>query len=657
MPRQSEAPEQTPHHSIEIAESGNTRPGGWARIVAMVLGAVGLVMAVNQVFLLNLFGFQPLGNSYLYYLIGIFLSVAFIVTPARKGDTATRWYDWVLVGITLACGAYLGMNGLQIITNGWEFDAPLAANLASVGLVLVALEGVRRAGGLILLGTALFFGAYPIFADYMPGFLWGTEYSLMGTFRVHAMGVESIIGIPMQVVAELVIGFVIFGSVLTVTRGSEFFMDLAAALLGRSRGGPAKVAVLGSGILGSLSGSVISNILTIGPFSIPTMKKTGYPAVYAAAIESCASTGATLMPPVMGTVAFIMASFLGVPYADIAMAALIPAVLFYLALLFQVDMYAARHGLKGAAEGEIPKLGPTLLRGWPYLLALVVLIYVLMGLRQEVYSPYAASAVLLIATAFRKRTRITLARAKLLLLDITSGIAGLVAVLAGIGLIVGGLSYSGVAGAFSRELLLYANGSVPLMLIAGAATSFILGMGMTVSACYIFLSILLAPALIAAGMDPLASHLFILYWGMLSYITPPVALAAITAANIAKAPAMKTGFYSMRLGGILFILPFIFVYDTGLIMQGGALAIARSVCLSVIAIWAMTAAMEGWLYRAGRLRPLARVALGVAGILILLPEFYSMILGFLMVAGVVAMTVMRPLGREKMTVAMVEPGE
>lgn len=268
MSGQSEALAHTSHHTIEIAEPKDARPRGWARMVAMILGVIGIVMAINQVFLLNILGFQPLGNSYLYYLIGIFLSVAFLVTPARKGDTDTRWYDWVLVAITLACSIYLGVNGLQIITSGWEFAAPLAANISSVGLVLVALEGVRRAGGLILLGTALFFGAYPIFADYMPGFLWGTEYSVMGTFRVHAMGVESIIGIPMQVVAELVIGFVIFGSVLTVTRGSEFFMDLAAALLGRSRGGPAKVAVLGSGILGSLSGSVISNILTIGPFSI-----------------------------------------------------------------------------------------------------------------------------------------------------------------------------------------------------------------------------------------------------------------------------------------------------------------------------------------------------------------------------------------------------
>lgn len=609
------------------------RLSGPALIAVYCLGGFGILMAINQVFLLGVAGFQPLGSSYLYYLIGIFLAVAFLMIPAHEThQDRVRWFDWVIAALVLGSCIYLGWHGIEIIREGWEFMAPLPADIASAIILLATLEGVRRAGGPFLLGTALLFGAYPLFADYMPGFLWGTSFSLPETIRAHVLGVESIIGIPMQVVAELVIGFVIFGSVLTVTKGSDFFMDLASALLGRSRGGPAKVAVLGSGILGSLSGSVISNILTIGPFSIPTMKKVGYPATYAAAIESCASTGATLMPPVMGTVAFIMASFLGVPYSDVVAAAFLPAVLFYIALLFQVDMYAARKGLKGLTAAEIPALGTTLLRGWPYLLGLVVLVYVLMGMRLETYSPYAASVALLVATVFRKETRLSWERAKWLLLDIVSNIAALVAILAGIGLVVGGLSYTGVAGAFSRELLLYAGGNVPLMLIAGAVTSFVLGMGMTVSACYIFLSILLAPALIDAGLNPLASHLFILYWGMLSYITPPVALASITAANIAGSNAMKTGFLSMRLGGALFILPFIFVYDTGLVFEGSYLQILQSFIVAAIAIWALTSGMEGFMYKVGRIGVIARIALIVAGLLVIIPEYYSDLAGFAIIA-------------------------
>ncbi|KKM21018.1 hypothetical protein LCGC14_1639650 [marine sediment metagenome] len=616
-------PEQAPANGMS----------GLQKWLIMLLGTLGVLMALNQQFLLNAFGFQPLGNAYLYYLIGIFLAVAFLTVPVRVGASPKFiWLNLVLAALALASGGWLGSHGLDIIQRGWEYDAPLLADIMASILILLVLEGIRRAGGTILLVTALLFGTYPLFASHMPGFLWGTQFTLVETVRAHVLGVESIIGIPMQVVAELVIGFVIFGSVLVMTKGSEFFMDLAAALLGHRRGGPAKVAVLGSGILGSLSGSVISNILTSGPFSIPTMRRVGYPASYAAAIEACASTGATLMPPVMGTVAFVMASFLGVPYSTIIIAAIIPALMFYVALLLQVDMYAARKGLQGLPRSEIPDIWPVLVKGWPYLLSLAVLIYVLMGLRLESRSPYYASAVMILATSFRKETRMTLARAQDLLLDISFNVAKLVAVLAGIGLVVGGLSYTGVAGAFSRELLLYADGNVPLMLLAGAVTSFVLGMGMTVTACYIFLSILLAPALIQAGLNPLASHLFILYWGMLSYITPPVALAAITAANIAGSKPMETGFQAMRLGLPLFILPFIFVYDPALIMEGTAVNIIERIGVTLIAIWAITSAFESWIYGVGRINMPSRGAFLAGGILIIVPELMTSLLG----AGVLA---------------------
>ncbi|MBB1492857.1 TRAP transporter fused permease subunit [Paracoccus sp. MC1862] len=619
------------HHSSDPPRPA--RPSGFALIVVYILGAAGVLLAINQVFLLNLFGFQPLGNSYLYYLIGVFLSIAFITMPSSpKWATTVPWFDWVLVVLTFGATLYLGNNGLRIIQEGWEFAAPLSADIAAVIVLVAALEGVRRGGGNILLCTALFFAAYPLFAGYMPGFLWGTAYSLPEAVRAHVLGVESIVGLPMQVVAELVIGFVIFGSVLTITKGSDFFMDLAAALLGRRRGGPAKVSVLSSGLLGSLSGSVISNILTTGPFTIPTMMRVGYSRTYAAAIEATASSGATLMPPVMGTVAFIMASFLGIPYAEVAIAAFLPAVLFYAALLFQVDLYAAREGLKGLPEEEIPPLGRTLISGWPYLLSLVVLIYVLMVMRLESYSPYFASLAMIIATSFNPRTRLNARRALDLLLDVAKNIGSLVAILAGIGLVVGGLSYTGVAGAFSRELLILAGGNVLLMLIAGALTSFILGLGMTVSAAYIFLSILLAPALVQAGLNPIGSHMFILYWGMLSYITPPVALASITAANIAKSDPFKTSLFTMRLGNAKFILPFIFIYDPALLMQGTWADVLSALVMALIALWALTVAFEAYLYRVGIISMVGRVLFTIGAILTIIPEFYTDVLGLVVIA-------------------------
>jgi len=602
----------------------------WA---VLLLGALGLLMAINQTFMLRFLGFDPLGNSFLYYLIGIFLAAAFLIYPMRAADRRRApWYDWLLGVLVIGSTIYLGINGLTIIEQGWDFSAPLTATLVSGLLLLLLIEGVRRCGGTPLLVVVILFGSYPIYADYMPGFLWGTQYSFGETIRAHVMGVESVIGIPMQVVANLVIGFVVFGAALTVTGGGDFFMNFATSLMGGSRGGPAKVAVLSSGLMGSLSGSVISNILTTGAFTIPTMKRTGYPPQYAAAVEACASTGGTLMPPVMGAVAFIMASFLGVPYADVVVAAFLPALLFYVALLFQVDNYAARKGLKGLPPEEIPKLWPILKDGWPYLFSLGMLIYMLLFMRLETYAPYYATLVLLVISAFKKSHRMSVARVLELMKELSVSVANLVAILAGIGLVVGGLSYSGVAGAFSRELLLYAGGSVPLMLIAGAVTSFVLGMGMTVSACYIFLSILLAPALVEAGLNPMASHLFILYWGMMSYITPPVSLAAITAANLAGANAWATGLNAMRLGSVLFILPFMFVVNPALILQGEWSVIIPAAITAIVAMWILASALEGYLYRAGVIGWAVRLVLMVSGAVLAFPGSWSDLIGLALLA-------------------------
>ncbi|MBS61644.1 TRAP transporter fused permease subunit [Salinisphaera sp.] len=621
-------------NSLETEQEAS-RLGGASYWTVMALGTLGLLLTINQTFTLGLFGFQPLGNSFLYYLIGLFLAATFLYFPAWSGAKQhVPFYDWILAGVALVPAIYLGYHGLEIIQQGWDFSAPVEATVASGVMLALILEGTRRCGGLILVLVALLFGCYPLFADHMPGFLWGTQYGFGETLRAHVLGVESVIGIPMQVVANLIIGFVVFGAALTVTGGGDFFMNFAMALMGRSRGGPAKVAVLSSGIMGSLSGSVISNILTTGPITIPTMKKSGYPAHYAGAIEACASTGGTLMPPVMGAVAFIMASFLNVPYADVMVAAFLPALLFYLALLFQVDAYAARRGLIGMPESEIPRVADTLKQGWPYLFSLGMLIYMLLVMRLDAYAPYYATVILLVIAVFKPSYRLNWSRLQYLILTLTSSVASLVAILAGIGLVVGGLSYTGVAGAFSRELLLYADGSIPLMLGAGAITSFVLGMGMTVSACYIFLSILLAPALVDAGLNPLASHLFILYWGMLSYITPPVALAAITASGVAGSNAGRTGVYAMRLGSILFVLPFLFVTNPALILQGDLFHILLSTVTAVAAIWLVAAALEGYLYKVGAINLVMRFIVLVAGAALIYPERLSDAVGVTIVIGI-----------------------
>ncbi|MDX5362342.1 MAG: TRAP transporter fused permease subunit [Alphaproteobacteria bacterium] len=554
------------------------------------------------------------------------------------------WYDWLLGALTIAVGCYLALNAENILTRGWDIEAPDAPTAVAGVLVLLALEGVRRCGGLLLFVICGVFAVFPLFADHMPGVLWGIQYTVPEAARAHAMGVESIIGIPMRVVSDLLIGFILFGVALVVSGGGRFFMNFAMALMGARRGGPAKVSILASGFFGSLSGSVISNVISTGAMTIPTMKRSGYPAHYAGAVEACASTGGTLMPPVMGAVAFIMASFLNVPYTDVMLAALVPAVLLYLVLLLQADAYAARVGLKGLPKADLPRVMDTLREGWVYLLSLALLVYLLVFERIESMAPFYA-ALLLLATAIvlqkgMGRLRIALDMA----VEAGVNIANLVGILAGIGLIVGSLSMTGVGTAFSRELVNYAGDNILLLLVLGALTSFILGMGMTVSACYIFLAIVLAPALVQVGLNEMASHLFILYWGMLSYITPPVALAAVAAAGIAGAPAMKTGFMAMRLGGVLFLLPFMFVLNPALIGQAGAGEISLAVATAILSMMMLSAGFERYAYFVGRL-PVWSAGLMIAGgLTLMVPEHKTDIVGLIALAIVYAERLIRGKG-------------
>lgn len=604
------------------------RLSGAAWFLALALSTAGIAVVINQIFNLGAFGFRPISTAFYYLLIGLFLSVAFLSFPARRADELTvRWYDWLLVGTTLVTGGYLAWNAKNILSMGWDLLAPTTPTAFAGVLVALALEGVRRCGGLPLLIICGVFAVYPLFAGSMPGVLWGSEYTVAETVRAHSMGVESIIGIPMRVVSDLLIGFIIFGVALTVSGGGEFFMNLATALMGGSRGGPAKVAILASGFFGSLSGSVISNVISTGAMTIPTMKRCGYPATYAGAVEACASTGGALMPPVMGAVAFIMASFLNVPYSDVMIAAAVPALLFYTVLLLQADAYAARVGLQGLPRDQLPSVVATLRSGWVYLVSLGLLVYLLLFESIESLAPFWSAAILVVTailiTRGRDRIRIVLD----MIVEAGQNIAHLVGILAGIGLVVGALSITGVGNAFSRELVQYAGDSVFLMLVLGALTSFILGMGMTVSACYIFLAIVLAPALVEAGLNTMASHLFILYWGMLSYITPPVSLAAVAAAGIAGASAMGTGLKAMRLGLVLFILPFLFVYNPALILEGSVFEVSVSVATALVAVWLLSSAFERYLYFAGPLAVWQAGVLLVGGLALMVPEHRTDLVG------------------------------
>jgi len=377
-----------------------------------------------------------------------------------------------------------------------------------------------------------------------------------------------------------------------------------------------------SGLMGSMSGSVVTNVMTTGVMTIPAMRKIKLSAPFAAGVEACASTGGVLMPPVMGATAFIMANFLETSYANVALAAIIPSFLYFFGLFIQIDARSATEKLKGLDKKELPSLSQTLREGWYYVFAFALLVYLLLFLRREMLAPfYATPLLILINQIFSPKTRWGIKEFLSFIDSLTKLFAELVGVLAGIGLIVGALSMTGLAGTLVNDLLSIAGGSSIILLLIGAITSFILGIGMTVTAAYIFLAILLAPALISTGMNPIAVHMFIFYWGMLSFITPPVALGAFAAASVAKSPPMATGLEAMRLGSVIYFIPFFFVLDPALVLVGQPAQVIPALALAIIGIFIFSGAMQGYLYGVGNLNIVERTMMFFGSLLLPLPGY------------------------------------
>ncbi|MCH8140936.1 MAG: TRAP transporter fused permease subunit [Proteobacteria bacterium] len=553
-------------------------------------------------------------THYYFALLGSLLPLAFLIFPR------VRYLDSSLAILTISICGYFFFQAEPMVDEGWEFGAPELATWLAFALWALLLEAVRRSSGWAIFSIVLVFSIMPVFAGQLPGPFAGLESTPQETAVYHALSIESIFGLPFRAFADLVIGFILFGIALQYTGGGKFFLDLAFALLGHVRGGPAKVAILSSGLMGSMSGSVITNVLTTGQLTIPAMKQTGMTPETAAGVEACASTGGVLLPPIMGSTAFVMATFLELPYYEVALAAVIPALLYFFGLFLQVDAHAATTGLKGIPREELPSVTETLKGGWFYLGAFATLIFLLLVLQREAVAPYIATGLLLVLNQLSPTHRwrgvdlaeFFAATGKLLV--------ELVCVLAGVGLIVGALSVTGLSGTLVNDLLYLAGDSLWLLLIMGAITSFVLGIGMTVTAAYIFLAIVLAPALIQANLDPMSVHLFILYWAMLSFITPPVALGAYAAASIAGSNPMRTGFAAMKLGSVIYFIPFIFVLDTTLILKGAPLAVLQSVLEALLGIWLIALGIQGYLPWLGVVRSiLRRGGLVLAGLLIAMP--------------------------------------
>ncbi len=597
------------------------------RGVVVVSGVAAIVLALNKILNLGFFvDFTLLDNAYLYMLGALLVGVVFLFLPAhpRARMDGVPWYDALFYRLTVGVFCYFAFNAHRILSEAWAFMAPtIAVWVAAVGWLLL-LEATRRAGGTAVFVVVLIISLYPVYAGLMPGPISGLPQPFNTTAAYHFASSESVLGIPMRAFGELVIGFVMFGAVLQYTGAANFFNNLAFALFGQVRGGPAKVSIFASGLMGSVSGSVVSNVLTTGVVTIPAMKRTGFSPAYAGGVEACASTGGVLMPPIMGATAFVMAAFLGVPYSTVVLAAIVPSLLFYFGLFVQIDGYAAKRGLRGLPRSELPSIKATFAEGWQYIFVFVLLVWMLLILQQEAIAPFYATALLLIINQVWPRHRLNLKKVFGLLEGVTKSLAELAALLAGVGLIIGSLSVTGLAGTLANDLVYLAGNNIYVLLVMGALTSFIFGMGMTITACYIFLAIVLAPPLVAAGFDPVAVHLFMMYWGMVSFITPPVALASFVAAGIAGASPIKVGLQSMRLGSTMYFVPFFFVLNPALILRGEPLDIVMVVITAFVGIQLIASSFEAYLVGFGNLGSglagwVSRALLFCAGMALALP--------------------------------------
>lgn len=550
------------------------------------LAAIAVVGFVWLVDLPLRLGLPLMGEQFILVIAGLATAAGFLKKPKQARPGAI---ELTLALIALCAWAWAGVRYEDWLINGGHREAEkwLTGALA----LLLLLEATRRHCGngiAILVGV---FALYGLVGHWLPGVV-QAEYNeprrLIGYLYTDTNGVP---GTVLAVASTIVLAFIFFSRCLGMTGAGKFFDQLSLALLGHYRGGPAKVAVGSSSLFGLISGSSVANVVSSGIVTIPLMKRHGFSPAYAGAVEAVASNAGQITPPVMGTTAFLIAEFLQIPYGEVVLAAIIPALIFYLALLVQIDSHAARNGLRGIARGSLPALKAVLAEGWVFLVPIALLVYLMFwaGTNVSKAALYAAGTMLLLAPL--RGHRVPLRR---LLRELTVGVGedmlAILLVSAAAGIVIGVLNISGLS--FSVTVLLTSagqNAGMLAMLALTALIAVVLGMGMPTAAVYVLLSVVLAPTLVKMGIAPLPAHLFIFYFGLMSMLTPPVAMASYAAASIASADLWKTSIAALRLGAAGYLLPFIFVLNPALLGHGSAIEVVYAV-LTV----AMSAALIGW---------------------------------------------------------------
>jgi TRAP transporter 4TM/12TM fusion protein len=558
---------------------------------------------------------QFLGLFFALGMAGVFLRVK---SHAGDSEAGVPWHDWLCCAASLACGLYITVM-YPSIAYRLGILAPERWILGGIAVLLI-LEASRRIAGWALVWVGVACILYAKFAYLLPGILQakGASWERIATYLY--LDSSGLLGVPLTVAASVVVAFIFFGQALYAVNGDRFITDVALIAMGRYRGGPAKVSVVSSALFGTVSGSAVANVAVDGAITIPLMKRSGYPAHLAAAIEAVASNGGQIAPPVMGAAAFLIAEFLNIPYGQVALAAAVPAALYYLALFTQVDLEAAKHGIRGLPPHQIPRLRAVLGLGWVFLLPLGFLIYALMVANWEAGKAGMAAVVLtFIVGLLREDTRPSWRAVIKSFEDTGRTLLDIVVITALAGLVIGSLQLSGLTFKLSLILTSLSGGNLLLLLALTALVCILLGMSLPTSVVYITLAVLVGPALAQLGVDPLAAHLFLFYFGMLSLITPPDCLATYTAAAIAQSDFWKTGWTGMRLGIAAYVVPFVFALHPALILKGAPGEVLLALSASFAGVFLIAIGCAGYLFR---LLPCSRRTLFCfAGLLLMLPTW------------------------------------
>ena len=584
--------------------------------LASLITFVALTWAMD---LFQTFGIYLYPAQLVIGVLGLAIALAYIHLPARRhaGKRATPWHDWIAAAIGLLTAGWMSARYPLLVD--LTIDAPREIVVIGLVIILLTLEALRRATGLALPLIVVTFISYAVAGHVIPGPFAAQQTSWDVVAGFLAFDANALPGGPLLIICNIVISFVFFGNLLRVTGGAEFFAELAQTLMGRYRGGPAKVAVAGSALFGSISGSAVANVAATGVITIPMIRKSGYSAESAAAIEAVSSTGGQLLPPVMGAAAFLMADFLRITYAEVVIAALIPGILYYVSLFIRVDLLAGRDGYAGLDPEEIGSMRD-LAGGWFFVLPFIALVVALFGFNLYPQSAAIVASVVLVASAAifsYKGERPNPAKIAEAIRATGFVVFELVLICAGAGIVIGVLANSGLGFTFTNSLFLLGSGSPILLLLLAATVCIVLGMGLPTLGVYVLLATLVAPGLVEVGIAPIAAHLFVLYYGMMSMITPPVAVAAFTAAGMAGADPMRTAINSIKTGWLAYIIPFAFVFSPGLTMQGSAGLITITVATFVVGIFLISIAMTGYFLRP--VGPVVRVIACVTGLSLWIP--------------------------------------